>query len=79
MSRKTQGKVCKYICLTPLQLEFLETLSRCCEGSGGKKLKRSEIIQALIDVSSMIKIDLNAVKDEEQLRERICDAFRKRK
>ena len=75
MKAKNKRKYISTVRLSKKHLEFLNSLSRCCCYSGGKRLSRSEIIRTFADVTRSLNIKLSEVKSEKQLTKKICEAF----
>jgi len=68
----------------PLDLaDYLSELGSEAKRGGGFKLAKTTIIKALIRAMKIIdekaKIDLSGVKDEEELKERLLDAYNRYK
>ena len=60
----------KHIC-------FLDNLSKDCKFSGGRKLRRTSILRALLTASQSLKINVAKVKSEKELKERILESFKR--
>ncbi len=67
--------------LTKEQIDFLDDISKCCGCSGGKKLSRAAIMRVLIGVVMLEELDFTAktIKNKEQLKEKLIEAFREYK
>ena len=64
----------------PLDLaDYLSELGSEAKHGGGFKLAKTTIIKALIramkTIDEKVKIDLSGVKDEDELKERLLDAY----
>ena len=82
MRKKKQKKdrsCTTYITLTKAQVDFLNNISKRCGCSGGKKLSRTAIIRVLIGVLMQEELNITAktIKNEEQLKRKLIEAFRK--
>jgi len=64
--------------LTEEQLKFLEALSIKAKFSGGCKLPKTKIISAFIDAVQAAGIDVEGVKSQKELKERILKAIGER-
>lgn len=71
-------KITTYVGLTKKELCFLEQIAKKCKFSGGRKLSRSSILRAFLITASKFRIDVNKVKSEYELQERILKAFRRK-
>ena len=79
MGRKNRGRSAYFrVSLTlPKELDsYLENLGSDIKAAGGFKLAKTEIIRALIMVSSELKLDLNNIDDENELKNRILNALK---
>ena len=56
---------------------FLETLSSEARAKGGFKLAKTEIVRALIMAMMELNVNVEGVKDEEELKARIIEAAKK--
>ena len=63
--------------LSRKQICFLDKLSKACKFSGGKTLSRSVIMRAFLTVVKESKIDVNNVKTEKELKQRVLTTFKK--
>ena len=77
MEKKNEPRVRSCVGLSRKQFDFLEKISRCCRYSGGKKLSKAAVIRCLLNVMKEVDIDIQNVRSEEQLKERIIKAFSK--
>jgi len=64
------------VSLNKSQICFLDGISKTCKFTGGRKLTRASIIRALLRVGKKLDIDVNGVKTEEELKEKILASFR---
>lgn len=62
--------------LSRKQICFLDKLSKDCKFSGGKALSRSVILQAFLTVIKDLQLDVNNVKTEKELKEKILMCFK---
>ncbi|MBE0448764.1 MAG: hypothetical protein IBX64_11835 [Actinobacteria bacterium] len=53
---------------------YLETVSVKSKVSGGRKLANTAIVRACVMAMMDLEVDVNGVKDEEELRDRILQA-----
>ena len=63
--------------LTKKQIYYLDDISKKCKFSGGRKLSRVAIIRALLLSCKCLDINLDEVKSEHELCEKIYLAFKK--
>lgn len=54
---------------------FLKSISNKCRKNEGKALCRNSIMRALISVAKNMNIDVRGLKNEEELRKKIMEAF----
>jgi hypothetical protein len=71
-------KIGTTLSLTKKQICFLESVSKDCKFSGGRKLSRTSIFRALLSTAGNLCIDVEGVKSEEELMERVLSAFKKK-
>jgi len=64
--------------LTEEQVKFLDSLSARAKFSGGAKLPKTKIISALIEAIRESKIDVQGVRSQEELKERILKVVNRR-
>ena len=64
--------------LTEEQVKFLDTLSAKAKFSGGTKLPKTKIISAFLDVVREAGVNVEGVKSQKELKERILKAMRGR-
>ncbi len=67
------------ISITKEMDQWLQDLSRKMKATGGYKLPKSYILRALLNAAMRLNLDVNAVKTEEELAERILSAIKKYK
>jgi hypothetical protein len=67
------------ISITKEMDQWLQDLSRKMKSTGGYKLPKSYILRALLNATMHLKVDVNAVKTEKELAERILSAIKKYK
>ena len=79
MQSEKTDRFCSCVGLTKKQIEFLDKMSKCCRYSGGRKLSKAAIIRALISVAKELDINVEMVKSEEHLKDRLVGAFCDRK
>lgn len=73
---KEKGKIfCGCVALSKEQISFLDNLLKCCRYSGGKNFSKVAIIRSLISAVREIDIDLEKIKGEKQLTDRVLQAF----
>lgn len=77
--REKRDMICGCAGLTKKQVDFLDNLAGNCICTGGRKFGKAGIIRALISVLRELDIDLNEIRSEEQLKDRIVKAFCKYK
>jgi len=63
------------ISLTKKQICYLDKLSKDCKFSRGRKLSRTTIIRSLIIAFKEIEIDVNEIKSERELSQRLFESF----
>ena len=66
-----------HVGLSKRQICFLDKLSKACRFSGGKTLSRSVIMRAFLTVLKDLELDVNNVKTEKELKEKILVAFKR--
>ncbi len=66
----------RHIGLTKKQVCFLDKLSKDCKFSGGRKFSRTSILRAFLTAVQGLNIDVNNVKTERELKEKILTAFK---
>jgi len=67
------------ISLNKRQICFLDEISKGCRFSGGRKMCRTSILRALLKAVRKLDIDVTSVKSEEELKNRVIEAFCKHK
>ena len=55
---------------------FLETLSSAAKFSGGKKISKTKLVEAMVRAFSTTKLDLRGVKTNEELLKRVIAQLR---
>ena len=63
--------------LSKKQICFLDDISKDCKFSGGHKLRRTAILRAFLIAGKKLNINVNNIKSEKSLRERMITAFKK--
>jgi hypothetical protein len=61
--------------LSKKQICFLDDLSKKAKFSGGRKLRRTAIVRALLTTAKRLDIDVARVRSEDELKERIVASF----
>lgn len=79
MKRRKDKKFCSCVGLTKEQISFLDNLSKCCRYSGGKKLSKAAIVRSLISALRELNIDVDEIRSEKQLTDRVVQSFCKYK
>jgi hypothetical protein len=64
------------VALSKRHICFLDKLSKRSKFSGGRKLSRTSILRAVLKAATRLDIDINQVKSEKDLRERLLSSFR---
>lgn len=64
------------VSLNKNQICFLDGISKTCRFTGGRKLTRTSIIRAFLRVGRKLDIDVNGVKTEKELKEKIVASLR---
>lgn len=67
-----------HVALTKKQICFLDKLSKDCRFSGGRKFSRTAILRTFLMVVKDLEIDVNNVKTEKELKEKILTAFERK-
>ncbi|MDD5236557.1 MAG: hypothetical protein PHU91_02715 [Candidatus Omnitrophica bacterium] len=70
-------KVWTSVNLSKKEICFLDEISKNCKFSGGRKLRRTSILRALLVAGKRLNIDVNRVKSEKELKERVLVSFKK--
>ena len=68
-----------HIPMTENQIKFLDELGMEAKRTGGYKLAKTVIIRACLEVLKKLNINLQGVKTEKDLTERILEAVKKHK
>ncbi len=79
MSRLKKSTISSSITLTKENIDFLDSLSKKGRYSNGIKLSKSSIVRALLSISKELEIDVSNVKNQDELKDRIIEAFCKYK
>lgn len=58
------------------QICFLDGISKNCRFSGGRKLRRTAIIRAILKAAKMLDVNVSSVKSERELKKRFIASFR---
>jgi hypothetical protein len=66
----------KHIGLSKKQICFLDKLSNDSKFSGGRKFSRTAILRTFLTAIQDFNIDVNNVKSEKELKEKILMAFK---
>ncbi len=72
MSRQNKSTISSSITLTKKNIDFLDSL---CRYSSGIKLSKPSIVRALLSISKDLEIDVSNVKNQDELKDRIIEAF----
>ncbi len=72
---KHVGRVIAF--LTREQLDFIDKISKDALFSTGKKLSRTEIIQAIVEAVRKMEVSGNLVHSQEELEQRISELLKK--
>ncbi len=75
MSSRKKSTISSSITLTKKNIDFLDSLSQKSKSSNGIKLSKSSIARALLSISKDLEIDVSNVKNPEELKDRIIEAF----
>ncbi len=65
-----------HVGLSKKQICFLDKLSKDCKFSGGRKFSRTAILRAFLTAVQGLSIDVNNVKTEKEMKEKILVAFK---
>jgi hypothetical protein len=63
------------ITLSPEHEEFIKSMQKEIREKNGRRLPRTRIISAILEVIKSLKIDFNNIADENDLSERIMEAI----
>ena len=66
------------VSLNRKQVCFLDGISKTCKFTGGRKLTRTSIIRAFLIAGKKLDIDVNGVRTEEELKERMLGSFKEK-
>ena len=75
MNRLKKSTISSSITLTKKNIDFLDSLSQKSRHSSGIKLSKSSIVRALLSISKDLEIDVSNVKNQDELKDRIIEAF----
>jgi len=64
------------VALNKRHICFLDELSKRSKFSGGRKLSRTSILRAIIKVATKLDIDVDQVRSEKELKERVLESFK---
>lgn len=59
------------------QICFLDEISKNCKFTSGRKMSRTSVIRAFLRAWKKLDIDVNGVKSEEDLKERMAASFKR--
>ena len=65
------------VALNKRQICFLDGISKGSKFSGGRKLSRTSILRALLKTAKKLDIDVNQVRGERDLKERVLESFKR--
>lgn len=66
----------RHVGLSKRQICFFDKLSKDCKFSGGRKFSRTAILRAFLTAVKGLKIDVDNVKTEKELKEQILISFK---
>lgn len=64
------------VSLSKSQICFLDGISKACRFTGGRKFTRTSIVRVFVKVGMNLDIDVNGVKTEKELKEKILASFK---
>jgi hypothetical protein len=65
------------VALNKRHICFLDEISKGSKFSGGRKLSRTAIVRAILKTATKLNIDVNQVRSERELKERVLESFRR--
>jgi len=65
------------VALNKRQICFLDDISKRSKFSGGRKLSRTSILRAMIRAAEKLDIDVNGVRSEREIKDRIVESFKR--